>query len=159
MFILHFFSDGFIQFIVHAVLAVGIVGTVLTFVVLNRVLLLMPFLAPYYQALRAISVIFLIAGIYLEGGYATEMAWRERVTEVEARLAEAQQQSNKLNDELEAMAKKKVQYIRGRTEYITRYIDKDVAKYDDRFSKNGMCAIPPEFVKAHNDAAARPRNK
>lgn len=151
MFILHFFSDGFIQFIVHAVLAVGIVGTVLTFVVLNRVLLLMPFLAPYYQALRAISVIFLIAGIYLEGGYATEMAWRERVTEVEARLAEAERASQTANAELEKKIKEKTRVIQGRQVIVKQYIDREVTKYDNQ------CRIPEPFVRAHNDAAEAPR--
>lgn len=151
MFILHFFSDGFIQFIVHAVLAVGIVGTVLTFVVLNRVLLLMPFLAPYYQALRAISVIFLIAGIYLEGGYATEMAWRERVREMESRVAAAEKEALEANARLEKKIKEKTKVIQGRQVVVKQYIDREVTKYDNQ------CVIPKAFVKAHNDSAEAPR--
>ena len=151
MFILHFFSDGFIQFIVHAVLAVGIVGTVLTFVVLNRVLLLMPFLAPYYQALRAISVIFLIAGIYLEGGYATEMAWRERVREMESRVAAAEKEALEANTRLEKKIKEKTKVIQGRQVVVKQYIDREVTKYDNQ------CRIPEPFVRAHNDAAEAPR--
>ena len=151
MFILHFFSDGFIQFIVHAVLAVGIVGTVLTFVVLNRVLLLMPFLAPYYQALRAISVIFLIAGIYLEGGYATEMAWRERVREMESRVAAAEKEALEANARLEKKIKEKTKVIQGRQVVVKQYIDREVTRYDNQ------CRIPEPFVRAHNDAAEAPR--
>jgi len=147
MFILHFFSDGFIQFIVHAVLAIGIVGTVLTFVVLNRLLLLMPFLASYYQALRAISVLFLVGGIYLEGGYAAEMQWRERVREMEARVALAEQQSQAANEQLAAKGKEKIKIIREKGVIIKQYVDREVAKYDN------SCVIPGAVVKAHNAAA------
>lgn len=147
MWLLHFFSDGFIQFIVHAVLAIGIVGTVLTFGLLNRVLRLMPVLAPYYQALRAISVIFLVGGIYLEGGYSTEMAWRERVREMEAKVAAAEQQSQAANDQLNQKGQQKVKIIREKGQVIKQYIDREITRYDN------TCVIPPEVVKAHNAAA------
>mgnify|MGYP003337567704 FL=1 len=159
MWLLHFLPDAYLAFIVDAVLILGVAATVLTCFLLKYVVRLMPALAPHVFLAQAVSIAVLLAGVYFKGGYATEMIWRERVAEVQEQLKEAQQQSNRLNDELDAMAKKKVQYIRGRTEYITRYIEKDVAKYDDRFSKNGMCAIPQEFVKAHNDAARRPQQK
>lgn len=151
MWLLHFFSDGFIQFIVHTVLILGILGTVLTFVVLNRVLLLMPFVAPYYQALRAISVIFLVGGIYLEGGYTTEMAWRERVREMEARVAAAEAQSLAANARLEKKSQEKIKVIQGRQVIVKQYIDREVTKYDNQ------CVIPEEFVKAHNQSAEAPK--
>jgi len=151
MWLLHFFSDGFIQFIVHTVLAVGIVGTVLTFGLLNRLLLLLPFLAPYYQALRAISVLFLVGGIYLEGGYSAEMAWRERVREMEARVAQAEAESLEANKKLEKKSQEKIKVIQGRQVVVKQYIDREVTKYDNQ------CVIPPAFVRAHNDSAEAPK--
>ena len=159
MWLLHFLPDTLLVFVVNAVLLLGVAATVLTCFLLKYVVRLMPAVAPHVFVAQAVSIAVLLAGVYFKGGYATEMIWRERVAEVQEQLKEAQQESNRLNDELDAMAKKKVQYIRGRTEYITRYIEKDVGKYDDKFSKNGMCAIPQEFVKAHNDAARRPQQK
>jgi len=147
MWLLHFFSDGFIEFIVHAVLLTGIVGCFLTFVLLNRLLLLVPMLAPYYQALRAISVLFLVGGIYLEGGYATEQAWRERVREMEARVAAAQAESQAANEKLATNGKEKIRIIREKGTVVKQYIDREVTKYDN------TCVIPPAVVKAHNAAA------
>ena len=147
MWILHFFSDGFIQFVVHAVLVTGIVGTFLTFAVLNRVLLLMPMLAPYYRALQAISILFLVGGIYLEGSYSTEMAWRERVREMEARVAAAEAESKSANEKLAAGGKEKIRIIREKGTVVKQYIDREVTKYDN------SCVIPPAVVKAHNAAA------
>lgn len=95
----------------------------------------------------------LTAGVYFRGGYGVEMAWRERVAEVEQKLKIAEQKSELLNDQLSAAAEKKTQVIRGRTEYIRTYIDREVAKYDNQ------CRIPEEFVRAHNDAARKPDTK
>lgn len=147
MWLLHFFSDSFIQFVVHAVLITGIVGCVLTFGLLNRVLLLVPFLAPYYQALRAISVLFLIGGIYLEGGYSAEMQWRERVREMEARVAAAEAESKTANEKLDARGKEKVKIIREKGQIIKQYVDREITRYDN------SCVIPREVVRAHNAAA------
>lgn len=147
MWLLHFLSDSFIQFIVHAVLVIGIVGTFLSFVVLNRILLLLPMLAPYYRALQIISVLFLVSGIYLEGGYSNEMQWRERVREMEAKVAKAEEESKAANDKLATKSAEKVKVIREKGVVIKQYIDREVTKYD------ATCPIPAPVVKAHNAAA------
>jgi hypothetical protein len=147
MWILHFFSDGLLQFITHAVLVAGIVGCFLTFAVLNRVLLVLPMLAPYYQAARAVSVVLLVGGIYLEGGLAAESQWRERVREMEQKVALAQQQSEAANEKLAAGGKQKVKIIRERGQIIKQYVDREVTRYD------ATCVIPDGVVRAHNAAA------
>lgn len=147
MWLLHFFSDGFIQFIVHAVLGIGIVGCFLTFALLNRLLLALPVIASYYQALRIASIAFLVAGIYLEGGYNTEMAWRERVREMEAKVAAAEAQAQAANEKLAVKGTQKIKVIREKAIVVKQYIDREVTKYDN------TCVIPPAVVKAHNAAA------
>lgn len=159
MWLLHFLPDAFLAFVVDLVLIAGIFATAVTCFLLKYLIRFLPMLAPHIRIAQIVSVAVLLSGVYFKGGYSTEMLWRERVAEVQEQLKEAQQQSNQLNDQLEELAKKKTQYIRGRTEYITTYIDQNIGKYDERFSKNGICAIPPEFVKAHNDAAAKPQPK
>lgn len=147
MWLLHFFSDGFIQFIVHAVLVIGIVGCFLTFGILNRVLLLLPMLAPYYRALQAVSAAFLVSGIYLQGGLAAEMQWRERVREMQAKVAQAEAESQAANQKLSDNGKEKIKIIREKGQVIKQYIDREVTKYDNQ------CVIPSSVVRAHNAAA------
>ena len=113
----------------------------------------LPILWQYQMPFRIAGIVLLTAGVYFRGGYSVEMTWRERVAEVEAQLKEAEQRSNELNDQLSDLAKKKTQIIRGRTEYITQYIDQNLKRYDNQ------CRIPQEFVKAHNDAARKPNTK
>ena len=154
MWILHFLPDSVILWFCNILLAAGVVATVAGFFV-HRI----PVLWRYQLPAKVLGIALLVLGVYFRGGYSVEMAWRERVAEVEARLAVAEQHSAELNTKLDEMARKKTQYIRGRTEYITKYIDQNLTQYDERFSKTGMCAIPSEFVQAHNDAAKKPGTK
>lgn len=147
MWILHFLPDSFIQFIVHAILLAGVVGTFLSFFVVNKILRAFPFLSHYVNIAQIVSAVLLVAGVYLEGGYSTEMQWRERVREVEAKVAVAEQQAKDANVKLDKKAQEKVKVIQGKQVIVKQYIDREVVKYDD------SCKIPKEVVKAHNAAA------
>ena len=98
----------------------------------------------------------LALGVYFRGGLAVEQQWRERVAEVEAKLKAAEEQSTAANTEIETKAKETIKYIRGRTEIVREYVDREIVKYDTKFMPGGICEIPQEFVKAHNDAAEGP---
>ena len=47
----------------------------------------------------------------------------------------------------------KTQIVKTRGKDIVKYVDREIVKYDTKFAKGGMCEIPQEFIKAHNDAA------
>ena len=85
------------------------------------------------------------------------MQWRERVAEMQKKVDEAHAQAVTANKMIVENTTVKVKYIKGRTEYITQYIDKEIVKYDTKFLPGGQCEIPREFIKAHNDAAEAPK--
>lgn len=147
MWILHFLPDSFLQFVVHAILIAGLVGTFLSFFVVNKILMAVPMLSRYVNVAQLVSAITLAAGVYFEGGYASEMQWRARVAEVEAKVAQAEQQAKEANAELDAKSKEKVIEIQQKAVIVKQYIDREVVKYDS------TCNIPQEVVKAHNSAA------
>ena len=89
----------------------------------------------------------LLAGVYFKGGYATEMIWRDKVKEVEAKLAAAEAESKKETVKIVERVVKKTEVIQRRGQDVVQYIDREVVKYDN------TCVIPKEFVKAHNDSA------
>lgn len=153
MWLLHFLPDGFLQFVVNAVLVAGIVSTLIFCFFLNNVLRFFPPLAAYYKALQIGSVCLLLAGVYFKGGYATEMLWREKVREVEAKLAEAEAESKKETVKIVERVVKKTEVIQRRGQDIIQYVDKEVTKYDN------TCVIPKEFINAHNRAATPPEVK
>jgi hypothetical protein len=151
MWLLHFLPDSFIQFIVHTILLAGIVGCVLFFFVVNRLLRWFPPLSKYVTLAQVASAALLAAGIYFEGGYATEMQWRERVAEMEAKVAKAEEESKAANLALDKKSAEKVKVIKGREVIVKQYIDREVAKY------NNQCVIPKAFIDAHNMSAEQPK--
>lgn len=147
MWLLHFLPDGLLEFIVNAVLILGIVSCVLSFFVLNRILRFFPALAGYHTMIQVASVLILAAGLYFKGGYTTEMMWRERVREVEGKVAEAEKKSEELNAELVAERKKKQKVIR---EYAVTVRDRIVEREK---IINSECKIIPDIINIVNDAA------
>ena len=75
------------------------------------------------------------------------MAWRERVTEMEARVAAAEAESKSANDKIDSKGKEKIKIIREKGVIIKQYVDREVTKYDN------TCVIPDVVVRAHNAAA------
>ena len=147
MWILHFLPDSFLQFIVHAILIAGVIGTFLTFFVVNRILRAAPMLSRYVNVAQLTSAALLVAGVYLEGGYSTEMQWRKRVAEVEAKVAAAEQQAKDANAALDAKSAEQVRVIKEKAVVVKQYIDREVTKYDN------TCVIPEPVIKAHNAAS------
>jgi DNA-binding protein YbaB len=136
---------------VHTILIAGVIGCFLSFFVINKVLRFFPPFASYYKIAQIVSVILLVSGIYFEGGYSAEMQWRERVHEVEAKVAKAEQEAKDANIKLDKKSAEKVKIIQGKQVVVKQYIDREVAKYNDQ------CVIPKEFVQAHNDSAEAPK--
>jgi hypothetical protein len=142
MWILHLFPDTLILWICNLLLAAGIALTVAAFFI-NRI----PIINQYRLPAQVLGIALLVLGVYFRGGYAVEAEWRERVAEVEARLAQAEQQSQQANVVLEKKGKDRILVIKEKGEVIKQYIDREITKYDN------TCVIPDEVVKAHNAAA------
>jgi len=151
MWLLHFLPDAFLAFIVDAVLIAGVLSTVLTCFLLKHLIRLVPTLAPHIKSAQIASIVILLSGVYFRGGYSAEMAWRERVREVETKLAQAEAESKAATEQLEKKSQQQVKVIQGRQVIVKQYIDREVTKYDSQ------CVIPKSFVQAHNDAAEAPK--
>ena len=116
-----------------------------------------PIINQYRIPAQFLGIALLVVGVYWRGGYAIEMEWRERVAEVEAKVAAAEAQSKEANTKIVTKVVTKTQVIRTRGEDIIKYVDREIVKYDEKFAKGGVCEIPQEFIKAHNSAAEQPK--
>jgi L-cysteine desulfidase len=97
--------------------------------------------------------VLLVLGVWLRGGYDTEMAWRAKVAEAEARVAVAEQQSKETNTVIEQKIVEKTKVIKGKTEYITQYLDREVVKKEEIIKYIEQCPVPKEIIDIHNQAA------
>jgi signal transduction histidine kinase len=145
MWILHFLPDSVILWFCNILLLVGIVAVAAGFVA-HRV----PVLWQYQLGFKLAGIVLLVLGVYFRGGLAVETEWRERVAEVEARLALAEKASADANKNIEVRTQQRVTQIRQRMTYVRQYVDREVVRYNDQ------CSIPEPFVRAHNSAAEAP---
>jgi len=152
MWLLHLLPSSLILWIVNTLLVVGVLGIVLGFFVK-----FIPVVNTYRLPIQIVSIIIFCVGLWWSGGYSVEQAWRERVTELEAQVARAEEQSKTVNQKIKTKVVTKIQIVKVRSEDQIKYIDREIVRYDEKFAKGGMCEIPQEFIKAHNAAAEQPK--
>lgn len=141
---LQFLPDAVILWFCNILLLLGIVLTVLGFFV-HRI----PFLYQYQLPFKIGGVLLLALGVYFRGGYAVEMTWRERVAELEKKLAAADAKSAEVNTVIEQKIVYRDRVVREQGKTLTEYVDREVVKLIP-----AQCdRLPQELIDVHNRAA------
>jgi hypothetical protein len=151
MWLLHLLPDGLIVWIINIILIAGAVTTAAGFFVR-----FIPFVNTYRIPVQIAGILLLTTGVYFQGGYTTEMAWRERVREVEAKLQVAETRSAEVNTEIVTRVVTQTRIVRERGDDIIKYVDREVVKNQEVIKFVENCPIPEIIVNTHN-AAARNR--
>lgn len=116
-----------------------------------------PFVYVYKTPIQLGSIAAIVIGTFMAGAIYDNEAWEARVREMEAKVAAAEAQSKEENIKIVEKVVNKIQIVKTRGEDIVKYVDREIVKYDEKFAKGGICEIPKEFIKAHNDAAEVPK--
>ena len=109
-----------------------------------------PFLGQYPLLSEVLGITMLSLGLFLYGGYATEMVWREKVAEAEAKVAEAEAKSAVVNTVIKTKIVKEQQIVRD-TQVVVQQQIKEVEKLID-----AECKLDPIVSKILNKAAKNP---
>lgn len=109
----------------------------------------LPFVEKYSLLLKWGGLVVLLVSVFLEGALYDYNIMQARIIEAQQQTAAYEQANKDLNDKLAKKVTTVKEKIKIKKEYITRYIDKEVTKYDTQ------CIIPKEFIKAHNDSAEK----
>jgi hypothetical protein len=170
MWILHLLPDSLILFFTYCLIGAGVIGLLTSWFIT-----FIPFLNIYRRWIQLASILLLVSGIYWYGGYSNEMLWRERVAEMEAKVAAAEEKSRETNKEIETKIVEKTKVIRekGKTqiEYINRLVEgktveivKDMsaeeraafeAKQQELLNAIKNCPVPRVIIEEQNKAAAQ----
>jgi DNA-binding protein YbaB len=142
MWMLSFVPDAWLYLAVLSVLGLG--AALYAFSYFTA---FVPELILFKEPIRILGTVLAIAGMFFYSSYDTEEMWRNRVAEVEAKVAQAEAESKQANDKLAKKGADRVRVIKERGLVVKQYIDREVVKYDD------SCKIPDVVVKAHNAAA------
>lgn len=106
-----------------------------------------PFYGQYAKVLKPLGVVLIILGVYLKGGYDTEMAWRDKLHAAEEKARLAEEQAKQVNTEIVTVYKDRVKVVKEQTVVYQDRI-KEVEKVIDK-----DCKVAPEVITIHNDAA------
>lgn len=139
--------DAVLNWIYWAIIGAGITGVFAGW--LGKWI---PFYGNYVRILKPIGVVLLVLGVWLRGGYDVEMAWRDRVAKLEEQVKIAEQKSQETNTVIEKQIVEKTKVIQGKTEYITKYVDREVVKKEEIIKYIEQCPVPKEIVDIHNQA-------
>ena len=107
MWFLSFIPDWILQWAIHGLV---ILGLLLTFV--GSLVRFIPIIQPYALVGRQLGIVLLVIGVFFEGGYATEMSYRARIAEMQAKIKEAEVKSAKANEKLAAEVSKNKELIK-----------------------------------------------
>lgn len=145
MWFLSLLPDTLMVLLVHALTLAGLVALGISFFLSN-----IPLIGQYGKILKIAGAIALVLGIYFEGGVATEQKWRDRVTELEAKVKEAEEKSAVVNEVVKTKIVNKVKVVKER-EIVVQERIKEVEKIID-----AKCEVPKEAIDILNQAAKDP---
>ena len=141
MWVLSFLPDWILQWAIHGLV---IIGLILTFV--GSLVRFIPIIQPYAMVGKQVGIVLLIVGVFFEGGYATEMSWRAKVNELQAKIKEAEIKSVQANEKLANQVSKNKELIKEKVNANARDID---AK---REAINAECKLSDDAWMLYNRA-------
>ena len=134
--------DWLITVLVNGLIIVGLVG-----ISAGWIARWVPYFNMYRGPIQAIGVICLVLGVYFKGGADVERSWRERVKDLEARVAIAEKQSadanKKLSDQLN-QNKKLTQEVKNANQAAIRANAEKI---------NAECRVPDVAIELLNSAS------
>ena len=135
--------DSVLLTIINLIVVVGLAVTLIGFFFMR----FFRFLEPYKTLVQIVGVALLVVGVYLKGSYSTEMAWRERVHQLEEQVKASEEKAAEKNVEIQEKIVYKTKKIK-EIQVVNR--DRIVEK---RVEIDKECVVAPEAIEIHNAAA------
>jgi hypothetical protein len=134
--------DAVLNWVYWAIIAVGITGMFAGW--FGKFI---PIYGKYVGFIKPAGIVLVILGVWLRGGYDTEMRWRAKVEEAQAKVAAAETKSKEANVVIQKVYIDRVKKVK---ELQVVYKDriKEVEKVID-----AECKVAPEAISILNDAA------
>ena len=145
--------DSWLFWIYTTILTIGLVSWVGSFLFKYFPFKYIPVLGQFPILSKLVGIVFTVLGVYLFGGYAVEMAWRDKVHKLEEAVKLSEEKSKQANKQLSSAIKEKNKVVKETQYVIQQRIVKEAAKID------AECKVPKEAVEILNEAAKTPKRK
>jgi hypothetical protein len=140
--LLSFIPDTFFVWVSYGLMALG-----LGLYILSKLIKWIPFLSQYKFTTEVLGVLVLVIGAYVFGSYGTEMVWRERVRDMEAKIIIAEQKSQEKNIEIRTRIVEKIKEIK-----VVQEVVKNIIVEKEKII-DAQCKVAPDAVDILNLAA------
>jgi hypothetical protein len=134
--------DSIFVWITYALIAIGV-----GLYVISKLVTWLPIISRYKLPAEVGGIILLVFGSYLFGSYGTEMIWREKVKDLEEKVAKAEEQSKQTNSIIQTKIVTKVKEIKVFQDRIKEVIIEKEKIID------AQCTVPQEALDILNSSA------
>jgi uncharacterized membrane protein len=134
--------DAVLNWVYWAIIALGVTGMFAGW--FGKFI---PMYGRYIGFIKPVGIALVILGVWLRGGYDTELAWRAKVSEAEAKIKVAEEKSAGANTKIQTKIVERVKVIHDTQVVVQEKIVKDSAKID------ATCTLDPIVVEDLNQAA------
>lgn len=130
----------------YVTLLAGVIGYLATYLLRY---IPIPTIYMYKTPIQLGSIALIVLGTFMTGAIYDNNAWLDRVHEMEAKVAKAEEESKQANAAIDAKVEEETAKIKEKRVVLKEYITKEIVKYDS------TCTIPKEFVDVINKAATK----
>ena len=141
MWLLQLIPSSWLSFMAVAILVAGIV---LFFA--GKIFKHLPFFRKYNLPMRVIGFILLLLGAYFNGGLGVELEYRERIAEMEQRIAVAEAKSQEENVQIIEKIVTETKIVKEDTAETTYLIE----QMREQINKKG-CELSPDVIELYNE--------
>jgi hypothetical protein len=106
-----------------------------------------PMYGRYIGFIKPVGIALVILGVWLRGGYDTELAWRAKVAEAEAKVVAAEAKSKETNTVIQTQYRDKVKTVKEVQVVVQERIVKEAAQMD------AECKVDSSAISILNQAA------
>ena len=143
--------DSWLFWIYSTILTVGLIAWAGSSLFKYFPFKLIPVLGQFPFLSKIVGIVLTVLGVYLFGGYAVEMAWRDKVHQLEEAVKLSEEKSKLANTKLDAAIKEKNRAVKDNLAQLQGQLKRDAAKID------AECRVPREAVDILNRAAETPK--
>jgi len=142
---LSFIPDSLFIWITYGLMTIGA-----GLYVASKLVQWIPLMGQYKLPAELIGIVVLLGGVYLFGGYGVEMAWRDKVRQLEEKVKAAEAKSQEVKVQIQEKIVYKTKVVK---EKETVYIDriKEIAKEVD-----AKCEVDSRVIDELNKASEDP---
>jgi hypothetical protein len=133
------------DFVFHLLLLVGIIGIFVCYF-FKQITLPLPY-NEYKFIVEVLSVFLVLIGVYFEGSISDRSYWNQKISDLQIKIAQAEEKSSEYNVKLIEQVSKNDKLIEEKKNAQTQVIQKVITKYDNR------CELPNATIRLHDIAS------